>query len=365
MLASSIPDRFNIPFANSAGIGYIRAVPEASQIGITPGAASLTDGFPPLNFLPVSGGGVPPFGQDFNGILNHITKIQQWQNAGGIFKYDAAFSTAIGGYPAGAVLMSTDNHTRWLNLADNNTTDPDGGSPANWISDGGNLVRTSTYILTAGVLQFSINGSAFVNASSTYNPLTVTRFVHIEVQGGGGGGGGCVATGAGQVSAGAGGGAGGYAYKILTTGFSGVTITIGAGGAGGAGVNGTAGTSSSFGAVVTCTGGGGGSVGTASAAAYSFPLGTGLAGTATGGDLNLAGGTGRYSFYYAAGLGSISGDGGASMFGPGAPWAYGPLAGTSATNFGTGGSGAANTDNQTAKTGGNGKSGIIIIREYA
>lgn len=131
MLASSIPSKFNIPFANSAGVSYIRTIPEASQIGITPGAASLTDGFPPLNFLPVSSGGVPPFGQDFNGLLNHITKVQQWQNAGGIFKYDSAFSTAIGGYPAGATLMGSDNKTVWINLSDNNTTDPE-SSPVGW-----------------------------------------------------------------------------------------------------------------------------------------------------------------------------------------------------------------------------------------
>ncbi|KAA1174648.1 hypothetical protein FP026_29625, partial [Rhizobium tropici] len=73
MKASDIPVKFPIPFAASAGGGYIRAIPQASQIGITNGAASLTDGFPPLTFLPVGAGGTPPWGQDFNGILNEIT----------------------------------------------------------------------------------------------------------------------------------------------------------------------------------------------------------------------------------------------------------------------------------------------------
>ena len=61
MLASAIPIKFPIPFGNSAGGGYIRPIPQASQIGIANGAASLTDGFPPLNFLPLGSGGVPPF----------------------------------------------------------------------------------------------------------------------------------------------------------------------------------------------------------------------------------------------------------------------------------------------------------------
>lgn len=131
MLASSLPNKIQLPFANS---GSKNTIPVASQIGITAGAASYTDGFPPLTMTPIPSGGVPPSGQDFNGIFNAITAVQQWQSAGGIFKYDLAFSTAIGGYPNGAVLMSTSNKTYWLNLADNNTTDPDSSGAANWTS---------------------------------------------------------------------------------------------------------------------------------------------------------------------------------------------------------------------------------------
>src|SRR5262249_55866104 len=72
---SGLPSRSNIPGANSAGSSYVRVIPQASQIGITNCAASLTDGFPPLAFVPQSAGGCPPFGQDFNGILKQIT---QW-----------------------------------------------------------------------------------------------------------------------------------------------------------------------------------------------------------------------------------------------------------------------------------------------
>jgi hypothetical protein len=133
MQASDIPSKFPIPFANAAGVGYIRSIPQASQIGITAGAASLTDGFPPVNFLPVGSGGTPPFGQDMNGILNQITQWSRWQGAGALPVYDSAFSTSIGGYPMGAILSSTTSGTLWLNLADNNTTNPDTGG-ANWIA---------------------------------------------------------------------------------------------------------------------------------------------------------------------------------------------------------------------------------------
>lgn len=132
MLAADLPDRFNIPFADAAGPSYIRPVPEASQIGIEDGAASLTDGFPPDTFTPVTAGGVPPFGQDFNGLLNQITAWNRWQAAGGPVKWDSAFSAAIGGYPQGATVMSaTTAGLFWLSLADNNATNPDAGG-ANW-----------------------------------------------------------------------------------------------------------------------------------------------------------------------------------------------------------------------------------------
>ena len=131
MLASSIPTSFTQAFGASAGASQIRAIPAASQISITPGAASLTDGFPPLNFLPVAAGGVPMSGKDLNGILNEITAAIQWQQVAGLPVYNSTFSTAIGGYPAGAVLRAASTIGMWLSTADNNSTNPETGG-AGW-----------------------------------------------------------------------------------------------------------------------------------------------------------------------------------------------------------------------------------------
>lgn len=132
MKATDIPGKIQLPFANSAGAGYKRTVPVASQIGVVDGAASYTDGFPPLNFLPVASGGVPPFGQDFNGLLNAISALSRWFSSGAPIAYDAAFSTAIGGYPKGAIVQSVTTFGKvWLCTADDNTSDPDAGG-ANW-----------------------------------------------------------------------------------------------------------------------------------------------------------------------------------------------------------------------------------------
>lgn len=133
MQSSQIPAKFNIPFANNASAPYIRQVPQASQTGITPGAASLYDGFPPLNFQPIAAGGIPPFGQDMNGLLNQSTAWNQWHSAGGPILYDPAFQTAIGGYPNGAIvgsLIVQGNY--WMSTVDNNLTNPDAGG-AGWI----------------------------------------------------------------------------------------------------------------------------------------------------------------------------------------------------------------------------------------
>lgn len=133
MKASQIPVKFPIPFGNSAV--NITAIPQASQIGVQGGRASLTDGFPPLCFIPEASGGIPPWGADFNGLFNQITAWNQWQNAGGMTVFDAIFSAAVGGYPQGATIASaTAPGTLWVSLVDNNTQNPDttAGNPG-WV----------------------------------------------------------------------------------------------------------------------------------------------------------------------------------------------------------------------------------------
>lgn len=133
MQSSNIPTKIPLPFANAAGTGYRNTIPVNSQIGITNGRASLADGFPPLNFTPISTGGVPPFGGDMNGILYEITAIQQWQQAGGFFPFDSSFASTIGGYPKGAVLQSANGAGLWVSTIENNSNNPDTGG-AGWVS---------------------------------------------------------------------------------------------------------------------------------------------------------------------------------------------------------------------------------------
>lgn len=169
---AQIPTKFNIPWGNSASAAYLRAIPQASQIGITNCAASLTDGFPPLTFTPSASGGCPPFGQDFNGILNQITLWARWQAMGGPVFWDSTFSTAIGGYPKAARVMSSTLQGRvWYSTVDNNTTNPDDqtGAAANWVAAPGTYAAgapIASLTTTIPLNTVSANGLTVGNASS-------------------------------------------------------------------------------------------------------------------------------------------------------------------------------------------------------
>lgn len=151
MQLTNTPGKLVLPFANA---GAKNTIPTASQIGITAGAASLTDGFPPLTRTPIAAGGVPPSGLDMNGILYELSAILRWANAGGGYAYDAAFATDsnVGGYPKGARIMRSDGLGYWFNTVENNTTDPEaaGAAAAGWVPDFTNGV-TSVAMASANV----------------------------------------------------------------------------------------------------------------------------------------------------------------------------------------------------------------------
>lgn len=90
-------------------------------------ACSLEEGFPAITSTAVSGGGIPPKRLDFNGVFNLLSQYCYFLQNGGTFEYSASVSTAIGGYPEGAILYytdSSDNTFKIQSLIDNNTNEP-------------------------------------------------------------------------------------------------------------------------------------------------------------------------------------------------------------------------------------------------
>ena len=357
MKSTDIPTKFSIPFGNSAATGTIRPVPVADQTASSPGAASLTTGFPVATGQPLASGGVPPAMQDFNGILNQITAWSRWQNAGALVPFDNAFAQAIGGYPSGAVLASTTAGVIWLSVVENNNTNPDGASASGWISVASTNTPAKGSLIARRV--FSTPGT------QAYTPTAGTNRVRVTVVGGGGAGAGTSATSSGQFSVGGGGGGGGVAVATVSTGFAGVNITVGAGGApvtGGASPGGNGG-SSSFGSICAANGGLGGTVTNPQSTVVVQAGGAG--GTATGGTefngVGVAGANGVAS----SNQNAASGNGGASYFGSGASAQFTTTAnGLAATTPGAGGGGAVSLSNQSAQAGGAGAPGQIIVEEY-
>lgn len=354
MKAVDIPDRFGLAFAQDAGVGYVRAIPKASQIGVNDGYASLTDGFPPLNFLPIGAGGVPPFGQDMNGILLQATAWNQWQGAGGPVKYDATFAADIGGYPAGAIVSAVVAQNFWYCLVDDNTSNPDTGG-AGWLAF--KLPSQAAYsnaafpakqrFETAGSYSFTVPAGVFV--------------IDAEVYGGGGGGG----TGQVAVAGGAGGGGGGYARKkIAVTPGQIIAVTVGIGGAGGPTGTQTAGSNggtTSFAAYCSATGGGGGeaSVGTLPGTPASS-----VGGVGSGGDVNLRGsygGSGASGTNAPGGYTGFGGIGGSNQGLEGGANNYMSTgSGGDGIGYGCGGSGGGSASGIAAQ-GGSGSPGAVVV----
>jgi len=160
MQISDIPAKIPVPFGTNAGAGNITyPLPTAPQPG---GRASLSQGFPPINFTPVAAGGIPPFGEDENGILFWISAWSRWMQAGGgVPRYDPAFQSDVGGYPLGAFLQSaTTEGTFYLSTTDNNVTNPDTGG-AGWAT-------LASYVLNNAALTGTPTApTAPVNSSNT------------------------------------------------------------------------------------------------------------------------------------------------------------------------------------------------------
>jgi len=128
MQLSDAPKKISIAFSRD---GDKRSIPNTSQIGVINGAASYPTGFPPLTFIAKENGGIPPDGEDFNGVFYEITNVERFLVSGGIFKYDSAHSLLIGGYPLGAVLLNDAGTGMWRSTVDNNTSNPNAGG-AGW-----------------------------------------------------------------------------------------------------------------------------------------------------------------------------------------------------------------------------------------
>ncbi|EBE4780772.1 tail fiber protein [Salmonella enterica] len=126
------PRQLAVPFAST---GDKNNIPDkATQQTKESGNAAYDSGFPPVTMTPISAGGIPPHGKDFNGLMHDITAAIRYVQAGGLYTYNADFAGAIGGYAKDAILAGVATTAVWLNTIDDNLTDPEGTDSAGWVN---------------------------------------------------------------------------------------------------------------------------------------------------------------------------------------------------------------------------------------
>lgn len=120
-MALAKPTQITVPFSSN---GVKNTIPETATGS---NLASMQEGFPVITMTDVDQGGMPPQGQDMNGILFDVTTAIRYQQAGGLFPYDATFAQTIDGYPLGALLTAADGSCLYQNTVSGNVSDPDNG----------------------------------------------------------------------------------------------------------------------------------------------------------------------------------------------------------------------------------------------
>lgn len=246
----------------------------------------------------------------------------------------------------------------------------DGTSALSW--NAGDIISQNTVaaelrgFLTATSTPFpgTVLGVRAFSSTQVYTPTTGTNAVLVFLVGAGGAGGGSTATNAAQISVGAGGNSGSLCISRITAGFSGQTITIGAGSAGIAGAGGPNGGNSTFMAMVAAGGSGGnlsGAVAVGSCASAA-PLGVLLASGGT--VLNSATGAGTSSLFV-QNQAALVGQGGGSPLGGGGGAGIFQGTGAAGATPGAAGGGTANGPSQPSIAGGQGANGYCIIYEYS
>lgn len=158
-MSVSEPGKIITPWAQS---GLKNPIPPAANPAT--GRAGFDQGFSAINMTAKEAGGIPPFGQDFNGIFYEVTNILRYMQAGGQPTFDAALAAAIGGYSKGATILSDDGQSLFISDTDSNTSNPNLGG-GGWVNNifSGQFITLEQYGVSA-LKTPEQNAAAFVSA---------------------------------------------------------------------------------------------------------------------------------------------------------------------------------------------------------
>ncbi|HDL7825622.1 TPA: hypothetical protein PXP39_003753 [Yersinia enterocolitica] len=154
MNSSDAPKKQPVPFGvNGSRENLLPTTPSGDN------SASYDVGFPPITMILKAAGGLPPKGQDMNQILYELSSLARWNSAGAMNVYDSAFSTAISGYPKGAILANSSFSSTWLNTTEANTASPESSTTSGWVPSKNYGVTAVTGLAGANVTLTALQAS--------------------------------------------------------------------------------------------------------------------------------------------------------------------------------------------------------------
>ncbi|MEG1818076.1 hypothetical protein [Pseudomonas sp.] len=163
------PNKITTPWASTGSKNPIPA-----NANNTTGTAGFDKGFPDITMTPEEAGGIPPAGQDFNGILNVITECIRYSQSGGMPTFSQSISDIASGYGKGAVLKSDDGSKLFLSKIDSNLNNPN-TNPEGWgIIDVDTYSKLIPYINTSNIVVRQIAG--VVDYTDTINEILQAGF---------------------------------------------------------------------------------------------------------------------------------------------------------------------------------------------
>ena len=377
MKYSDIPKKMPVPFGVNGSRLDIDTTPVTGDSN-----ASYSLGFPDVTMLNESAGGKAPKGQNINQIFYELSLDARWNQAGGIYKYDSTFSSLIGGYPKGALVLGDDSISIYQSQSDDNTTDLTDSSWLNlsaiYLKSGSNLSDLANKVTSRFNLGVS-DGSGYVGrlikvttitASSVFTKDSATKKIMVKAVGGGGGSSSCLSTSSSQVSVSSGGGSGSYAEGMFdVSSLSTIAITIGSGGAAGYGNStstayGSDGGSTIVGSFITCPGGKAGLPAGPANPPYQ-PVSNTNSDNPSGWNIIGVSGYGSEPAVAVALSYALGSRGANSMMGSGGSVPSINNKPNTGSGYGSGASGASNGSSRSSMDGAKGQSGAVIIYEYA
>lgn len=130
------PNLITVSFASSATPDLVNEIPINVDPSDPENKASWSQGFSQITMTAQLAGGLPPFGQDFNGVLKSITENIQFMCGGGNYKFDAQWVSEVGGYAIDSIILTDDGLKAYRSKVDTNTVNPNTATGAtltdNW-----------------------------------------------------------------------------------------------------------------------------------------------------------------------------------------------------------------------------------------